>query len=284
MRGVAVAIIIGMLVGCGPLKPHRATQWLGQINPFTGTPDKVIIKSYLLEAPIGDDYLMTGLWRDALAPLDAPTRALFAENGLRVAKFSGNPPYQFLALARSPDVVRPQEGTVAIGEMKSVLVHGPLAKASFQAWTEIGGPPGQFDLSDAEIALNVTANTADTGKLAISFEPRVQHGPKQIGWRPNLDSTAFTWLDQKVQERFPALKTETLLAPDEFLILGPTEIPARTLGGTAFVLADAGRPRMRVLVLQAGRWTNPAAMPNPGRRASVVAAHAGQTVIRGQSR
>jgi hypothetical protein len=284
MRFAWVGVLLGCLLpGCGPLRDHRAGVWLQQVNPFAGNAEKIIVRSYLLEQPVGEQYLSDELWTEALAPLSADQAALFAENGLRVGRITGNPPAKFLAIAHGPDVVRPQEGTVTAGEAKPVALAGPLSEVTFQTISEIGTKPGELKLKDAEIALSITPTLSETGKVKLAFEPRVQHGSRQFGWRPTTDSTAFTWLDQKVQERFPTLKAEMTLAPEEFVIIGPTAVPANTLGGAAFVSASEGRPRLRVLVVQVGRLLPGNDSPNPGRRAGVVAAQASRPLARGQS-
>lgn len=279
--GLLICLVFG---GCGPLQRHSTTTWLNQINPFAnGSGDKVVLRTYLLEQPVGDPYLSKDLWAATLKPLSAEKQALFAENGLRVGHFTGNPPYQFLAMARGPDVVRPQESSVLAGDLKMIPLVGPLPELKFQAYSEIGTKAGTFELTDAEIALSLTPTLGDDGKVKLIFEPRVQHGHRQFGWRPTTDNTAFTWLDQKVQERFPTLKGEIALSPEEYLLIGPTEVPANTFGGASFVSADDGRARLRVLVIQATKIAATPEGPNPGRKTGVVAAQASRPVARGQS-
>ncbi|CAN5296791.1 hypothetical protein BH11PLA2_BH11PLA2_40610 [soil metagenome] len=279
--GIVVCLILS---GCGPLKHHRTTTWLNQINPFAGNPgDKIVVRTYLLEQPVGDTYLTHDLWTQTLKPLPAEKHALLGENGLRVGHFTGNPPYQFLTLARGPDVVKPLESTVLAGDAKLVPLAGPVPEMKFQSCAEIGMKPGQFDLKDVEIALSLTPSFGENGKVKLAFEPRVQHGHRQFGWRPTTDNTAFTWLDQKVQERFPTLKCEISLSPEEYLLIGPTEVPANTLGGASFVNVTEGKARMRVLVIQVGKLASAPAEPNPGRKPGVVAAQASRPIARGQA-
>lgn len=279
---VCVCLLVLGLGGCAGLD-DRPTRWLNQMNPFAGAPgERVVLKTYLLQQPAGDPYLTHELWSQLLRPLPVEKHALLAENGLRVGHLTGNPPYQFLTLARTEDaVVKPMQSIVAVNDPKPVPLNGPLPEVKFQAFVEVGAKPGQFDLKDAEAALNITAATGENGRVKLTLEPRIQHGSRQLGWKPNFDATAFTWLDQKVQERFPSLKCEVSLAPEEFLIVGPSETPANTLGGACFMNVSAAAARMRVLVIQAAPFEDPARRPS-GKKAAAIAAQASRPVIRGQ--
>lgn len=278
-------VLIGVILfgGCCSLPDSRATKWLNQVNPFTGTQgEKVVLRTYLLDQPAGDPYLSQELWTSLLRPLPAEKHALLSENGLRVAQLTGNPPYQFLNLAKSDDaVVKPMEYTTLAGEPKTIALSGSLAEASFQAFAEIGAKPGQFTLKEVETAMSVTATPLETGRVKLTLEPKVQHGSRMFGYKPNLDATAFTWLDQKTQERFPSMKFEVTLAPEEFLIVGASETPANTLGGACFMSVSEQRARMRVLVIQAAKFQS-APVAVPGRKAPVIAAQASQPLARGQ--
>ncbi len=277
---VAIILVLACASGCTSLCGPRPTRWLNQMNPFSAPGEKVVLRTYLLDQPAGDPYLTSEIWNTALKPLPAERHALLMENGIRVGHLTGNPPYQFLNLSRTSDaVIKPMEYTIATNEAKPLPLNGPLAEAIFQAYVEIGAKPGQFTIKDAETAMNVTA-AVENGKVKLTLEPRVQHGSRQVGWKPTTDATGFTWLDQKTQERFPNLKFEVTLAPEEYLIVGPSSVPARTLGGACFMSVSDHAARMRVLVIQASQFAN---LPVTGKKGPpVIAAQASMPLVRGQ--
>lgn len=281
MYRVIWMIVIAFSCGCTSLSDHRATRWLNQVNPFTAvTGEKVVLRTYLLDQPAGDPYLTRDLWTSLLKPLPAEKNALLAENGFRVGLLTGNPPYQFLSLAKSDDVVvKPMEHAILAGEPKAIPLNGALTESKFTAFVEIGAKPGQFTLKDAETAMSVTVTPLENDRVRVTLEPRVQHGSRMFGYKPTADATGFTWLDSKTQERFPSLKFEATIAPEEFLIIGSSETPANTLGGACFVTVNEQRSRMRVLVIQSSKMNAPTSSQS-GRR--VIAAQASTPVARGQ--
>jgi hypothetical protein len=286
---VAIGVSISLLVGCTPLQSGRARNLWDTYNPLgfvsPSTRDKVVIRSVLVDQPLGDPYLSRELWSGTLSPLAADQAALLAENGFRVGIFPSNPPGELLSRINNEDsALKPNEGTVTIGEAKTLGVNGPIPRAVFGTYTEIGAQATVHELSGAEFAFSVTPTMLEGGKIKLSFEPRTQHGTKQ-GWlRPTIDGTGFSWLDSKAHDRFTKLSFDVTVSPGEYVVIGPTEQPTDKLGGATFVMNDT-LGRMRVLVVRAWRgpeMTNegPAA---PGRRLNrAIAAQAGQPMARGQ--
>ncbi|QEL17178.1 hypothetical protein [Limnoglobus roseus] len=270
-RSALAAVLLTAVVGCLPFRGERSAQDIVKnYNPFglvtAVTKDKLVLRTVLLEQPTGDPYLTTGLWTSTLKPLPPETAALLAENGLRVGVFPSNPPAELLERINTGTTVRPNETTVGIAEAKILPINGPVTQAAFQAVADIGAEPNKLDLTNAQFAFNVTANTADNGKVRLTFEPRAQHGQRQ-GWlRPTLDGAGFSWLDQKEAERFPKLTFDVMLSPGEFLVVGPTERPANKVGGAWFVGGDTDLSRMRVLVVRAWRGQNAPESTVPGQK------------------
>lgn len=268
---LALCLVFPAAVGCLPLRDASTRDLLDRYNPFTapaGQPNKVVLRTVLLDQPAGDPYLAKGLWAAAQKPLPAAAAALLAENGFRVGTFTGNAPPEFLALLTDEAAVRPTESTVPAGEAKPLPVNGPLPSAAFGVADEIGAAPRPFDLAVAECGLSVTATPADGDKLKLAFEPRVQHGERQ-GWlRPSADGTGLAWLDGKAQERFPKAAFDVTVNPGEFVVVGPSESPAGKLGGAFFFSFAEGRGRMRVLVIRAWR---PTEAPVTAGKAAVAA-------------
>jgi hypothetical protein len=282
MRAAPWGLVILALVGCTPLQSGRTRSlWdtynpLGLVSPTTR--DKIVVRSVLVEQPLGDPYLTRDLWSGTLSALSADTSALLAENGLRVGVFPSNPPGELLSRINNEDsALKPNEGTVTVGEAKILGTNGPIDRAMFRTVMEIGAEPTAHELPAAEFAFNLTPTLVDGGKLKLTFEPRVQHGNKQ-GWlRPTLDGTGFSWLDSKSQERFGKLSFDVIVSPGEYVLIGSTEQSIDKLGGAALI--SEASSRMRVLVVRAWRGPEPTSdgPTAPGRKTNrTIAAQAGQ--------
>ncbi len=260
----SVCVVVGLLsigsAGCFQFPKASRTAFLERYNPFGAASakpgERVILRSCLLDQPLGDAYLSHDLWANTLKPIGPEKAALLAENGLRVGVFATNTPSEFLERVNSSAAtLRPTDSTISKGEAKLIATNGPVPSVLFASVPVIGAEPKQWELETAEFAWSIVATQAEAGKWRLSFEPRIQHGSRQ-GWlRPTADGTAFTRADQKAQEAFPSLQFEVVLAPGEFLVLGATEQPAGKLGGACFITQEADRQRMRVLVVRA--WPAP---------------------------
>ncbi len=269
---VGLGLVILTLSGCLPFKDARTPRTLiKSYNPFgfktVVSHNKVVIRSVLIERPAGDLYLCQQLWETTLKPLPPETAALLAENGIRVGTFPSNAPAELLELIQDGNgTVRPNETTVNLTESKVLPVNGPVVQAEFETVDDIGASANPNRFQQVQFGFEITADDKQKGKLELKFEPKLQHGQRQ-GWlRPTLDGTGFTWLDGKEAVKFPKLKFTIDVRPGEYLVIGPTEQPAKLAGGAWFVSDSHNSNRMRVLVVRAWRGPDAPAEPLPGRR------------------
>jgi acetyl esterase/lipase len=286
MRTPALLLLL-VPTGCFPVLHSKGLPWYDPAGLVAGAapaPGKqAVLRTVLIDKPAGDPYLTAELWKQTDTAVPPEVAALLAENGLRVGRVAGNAPPEFLRLITSETAtLRPMESRCPANEAKVVPVNGPVVKAQFDAWTDVGGKQTPYDLQNAEFAAAVTPKPGEPGRVTLSVEPRVQHANKQ-GWlRPNADLTGFAWADSKPVESFAKLTFEAGLGPQDYLIIGPTDSPVGKLGGAMFITDGDGRARMRVLVLRG--WLGGESDPDPRRPTGAVAAQAGKSVARGQSR
>ncbi|MGL4424494.1 MAG: hypothetical protein ACRCZF_27820 [Gemmataceae bacterium] len=276
------------LAGCMPWNQNRSqADWF---NPSfsrltsAAAEDQCVLQSILLDQPAGDPYLTHELWGGLQSRISPELTALLAENGLRIGVISGNPPAEFLKrLTSESNTIQPTQSATNLGTAKLVPVNGPLPRLQLSLWGEIGGEEKRLEILQAECALKVTATRPEAGceSLQLQLEPILQHGTKQTWLRPSADNTGFSWLDGKSTEQFEKLAASVTLAPNQYLVIGPTAEPIGKLGGAYFIHQAEGRSRMRVLVLRTwrpGTATEPMKPTAPG----TVAAQARQSVARGQ--
>jgi hypothetical protein len=122
------------------------------------------------------------------------------------------------------------------------------------------------ELTAAECGLSVTARPGEGDRVTLVCEPQVQHGDKQAWLKPSADGTEFTRRDAKPLEAFPTLAFEVTLGPQDYLLIGPADDPADTLGQAFFYAATESRARQRVLVIRALRGPAAGAKPEPTPR------------------
>jgi hypothetical protein len=225
------------------------------------------IRTVLVERPAGDPFLSRGLWASAGKPLPHEQSALLARNGLRVGVLTGMVPGEFEALvtsehaAASPHMHR----TMQPDRPKVVPVHGPLDRCSYRAFPDLAADAVPVELTAAECGLSVIARPAGGDRVTLVCEPQVQHGDKQAWLKPSADGTEFTRRDAKPLEAYPMLAFEVTLGPQDYLLIGPADEPADTLGQAFFYTATEDRARQRVLVIRALRGPA-AANPEPTPR------------------
>src|SRR5215218_8216679 len=113
MRGAALGLLaLACAAGCFG---RNARPTVPQIVRSLAPPlpvEGLLVESVLIEQPAGDRFLDRALW-DGVQPLGQPeTRALLAENGLRVGVITGTGPQKFQTLLDSnSDTVSPQRMT-----------------------------------------------------------------------------------------------------------------------------------------------------------------------------
>lgn len=243
----------------------RSAGWYDRIRAMSGS--GLAVRTVLLERPAGDPFLSRDLWASAGKPLPHEQSALLARNGLRVGVLTGLVPGEFDQLVTSEHAaVNPMHRTMQPNKPKVVPVNGPLARCSYRAVPDLAADPVPVELTAAECGLSVTARPAGGDRVTLACEPQVQHGDKQAWLKPSADGTEFTRRDAKPLESYPALGFEVTLGPQDYLLLGPADDPADTLGQVFFTTATEDRARQRVLVIRALRGPAAAVKPEPTPR------------------
>lgn len=253
MRGVGLVLVVVACAAAGCLfradRPSVPAIVRSLAPPQA--PEGVIVESILIEQARGDRFIDRDIWANAL-PIGLPeTRALFAENGLRVGTLTGTLPSRFHTLLESDtDTVMPQRLTFHQRKDAVVPTAGPIATAKFDVLTDVGARPKALDLGQVRCGLLVRPEVAPAGRVKVWCEPQLQHGSKQSWLRPNEDGTQFTKFEEVPLERFATLGFEVTLGPQEYLIVGwPTE-QTGTLGELMFAVDSLDRPRQRLLVIR----------------------------------
>ncbi len=245
--------LLAACVGCFPkterLRPAAVWDRMRGANP-----DAIVVRTALVEAPVGGTALGDDLWATAGRPLRHELATLLAHNGLRVGTFTGVMPGEFERLSHAPSAtLDATDRSFGPGKPKVVPVHGPLPRLTFRDRLDLGAEPSPWDLAAAECGFRVTAAAAPGGLVKLTVEPQIQHGDKQLFVKPTADGTAFAREDRKALKAYPTLAFDVTLGPKDTLVIGPTPDPAETLGGGFFLSASGDRVRQRVLVIRAAQ-------------------------------
>ncbi|HVK18271.1 MAG TPA: hypothetical protein VM533_15120 [Fimbriiglobus sp.] len=243
----------------------RSAGWYDRVRSMTGS--GLAVRTVLIERPAGDPYLSRDLWASAGKPLSHEQSALLARNGLRVGVLTGMVPGEFEQLVTSEQAaVNPMHRTMQPSKPKVVPVNGPLERCSYRAFHDLAADPTPSELFTAECGLSVTVRPGEGDRVTLVCEPQVQHGDKQAWLKPSADGTEFTRRDAKPLEAFPTLSFEVTLGPQDYLLVGPADEPADTLGQAFFYSVTENRARQRVLVIRALRGSAAAVKPEPTPR------------------
>jgi hypothetical protein len=243
------------LAGCFFRKSEqRASGWLDDMRRAAAPAGTIGLRTVLVERPVGDRYLSHGLWADAHKPLSHEHTTLLARNGVRVGVVSGITPAEFDRLVHSDHAtINPLHRTTQPGAAKVIPVNGPLDRCAYQVQAELLAEPTPADVRAAECGVSVTAHPADGGRVRLVCELQVQHGERQPFLRPTSDGTGFTREDRKPLDAYPTLGWEVTLGPADYLVVGPADEVADTLGRAFFFTGHEDQLRQRVLVIRAIR-------------------------------
>lgn len=248
--------LLAWLCVCGGgCVPNQLRPGVGDIVHALTPPqrlDGVILESVLVERPWGDELLGERLW-DLTVPVGLPeTRALLAENGLRVGILAGSVPSFFQNLLGSEaDTANPQLQTFHQRRDTVLPTSEPADPCRFTVRRDLAAPPEQQEYQRARCGWSVTPQDMGDGRVRLLCEPVLQYGGRCDWYRPNADGTRLTRYEEIPTIRFAPLAFAAVLRPEEYLLVGPDPSMPGTLGQVMFSAEASGRPRQRLLVMRA---------------------------------
>ena len=274
--GLGILALVVLMSGCLP-RQHapRTAEFFDRVRGWAGGGGGTYLQTTLIDVPAPDPYVDRDLWAAAGVgnPLGPEQTALLELNGLRVRVVSGVVPPRFLELVSSEQsTLDPMLRSASADKAKVVPVNGPIPDAAFRVRTDLRADDVKVDVTGAECGLAITATPTADGKVTLRCEPRVQHGDRQAWLRPTADGTGFARAEGKPLNAYPTFAFDVAIGPHDYLIVGPTEAPAETLGELFFRAAVGDRVRQRVLVVRAGTHADVADRPGSARTTAEAAA------------
>lgn len=243
-------LVLGLSVGC--LWPGKGTG-VNWSRPFSGPvgPDVVAVEVSVIEVPAGDRFLNLELWASIDEQILAPDlRRKLEDNGFRVAKVSGRPPDGLQDLLTSEKSNRsPRHVRVRSGNPVNVPLGPQRPTCQFIV---SDGKDETLALEQAQGNLQITPVIGQDGQISLQFLPQMQHADKKK--QGNLIPTIALGLQgNRATDGYPALKWETHLGLNEYLIVGSRLDKQQALGYRLFVTSEGEKPTQRVLAIRTGK-------------------------------
>jgi hypothetical protein len=259
-----IGLLAGLLAGCSSGPPVHTTNWLDRLLSPAGPVGSYAVQLdfALIERPLGDGYLNQDLWVAADEQVIAlEKRALLEGNGIRIGQVGGITPAGLQALLTNErSCVNPRRIRTAPGRATKVVLGPEMASCRFHVQRH--GEAVPIALENAQCTFEVTATLTADGRTRLAFEPQVSHGATNLFPRPADDLSGWVLREERPTAKFPELRWEVTLAPNEYLIIGGRYDHPDTLGEQSFLRREEPTPVQRLLVIRTSRaGTEPEGWP-----------------------
>jgi len=257
-------MLLAALVGCVNRPQVHQTNWLDRVLRPAGPvgADAVQMDVALIERPLGDTYLIQGLWVGADEQVVAlEQRAALEDNGLRIGQIGGIVPVDLQNMLTSErSCANPRRIRTAAGKPTRLTLGPELAECSFQL--PMAGKPQAVKLNKALCTLEVVPTLTTDGRIKLKFLPQVLHGDSQQLPRPTADMTGWMLKEERPTERYTQLGWEVTLAPGEYVLIGGRYDKPESLGHQCFLRRDEANGVQRLLVIRTARAVKDAGSPS----------------------
>lgn len=245
-------LLLAALVGCVNRPQVHQTNWLDRMLRPAGpaAADTVQMDVALIERPLGDTYLIQGLWEGADEQVVAlEQRAALEDNGLRIGQIGGIVPVNLQNMLTSEkSCANPRRIRTASAKPTRLTLGPEVAECSFQL--PVDGKPTPVKLSKALCTLEVTPTLTADGRIKLRFLPQLLHGDAQQLPRPTEDRTGWMLKEERPTERYTNLAWEVTLAPGEYVLVGGRYDKPESLGHQCFLRRDEANGVQRLLVIR----------------------------------
>jgi len=253
-RTLLFGLLAGLVAGCTWGKPVQSVSGkdYALFQGPAGT-DVVCLVVALIERPLDDPYLTTGVWRLAdEQAVSAERKLLLDENGFRVGQIGGIKPAALQSLLTSTQSCANPRRILLHANKDTVLTIGPVS-AALHYQISLDDQLNSISLAQAVPGLQVVPHPANDGQIQLHFTPRIQHGETALSAKAAEDG--FVFQAERPVETYAALAWDVTLSPDQYLIIGARPDRPQSLGHQCFRRRDEQAPVQRLLVIRAC-WAN----------------------------
>lgn len=251
-RVVWVGLLAFALAGCVHDRPVRSSNFFDRLRSGPSGPDAVFIEYALIERPAGAPAVNRDVWAnvdETILPSD--TRALLAENGLRVGVVGGLLPSELEAMIANPkSSLGHRQRRLYVNNPAALTVNGPVQSAEYQVRPSLEGTPTTVKFEQAKFTLTFTPSHAAEG-ITLRCVPEVEYQDGKH-FLPT-GAAGAGWEAGKPVEKYPSLAWEVTLSPRQFLVIGTDYDRGAWLGNQLFADTRGAAKVQRLLVVRTGR-------------------------------
>jgi hypothetical protein len=290
VQAAVLALAAAVFGGCATDKgghDHLLVQARGESPDVQAAGDVVYLDVALIEQPFGDRFLNRDVWDVGDEQgVNLELKPLLEDNGLRICQIGGLMPPRLHSLIASPRScpeprrLRAEPGKptlVAIGPARSHAVFRLAGQAGTRSW----------HFEEAHCQLEVVPTLEDDQRIRLRFTPQVRHGPARVAPRVEKDPDGpLRWAMEarEAVEEFPQLRWESVLAPNEFVVIGAHLDHPGTIGPCLFLPEESPPRKQWLLVLRASHVLYGLPKDETLRQVPPIAMQAAWTSARGSER
>jgi hypothetical protein len=257
-QGRVLAVVSAMIfgvVGCTGGSNFVVVGKWGRLLPTAPaiSPELVAVQYLRVDREVGNPVLNDQLWKSGDESfLEPKFRAALANNGLRVAKFTGNSDPALLGLVK--DGNKRKEGAsyqTQAGSAVKIELSEVVPKWSF--FTIKDGRAGGETLEGVQAYLSVVPHLLGENRVTMRLTPQVEFGEAKRNATPAPNLTGFEIKVERESRILDDLKWSVDLAAGDVIVVGCHPDRKGTVGRLMFVREKDGKQIQSVLVIRALR-------------------------------
>jgi hypothetical protein len=289
VQAVVLAMAAAVMGGCVSDKgrDHSLTQVHSEPAEGSNVSDVVYLDVALIEQPYGDPFLNRELWSvgDEQA-VNLELKPLLEENGLRICQIGGLVPPKLHSLIISPrSCPEPRRLRSEPGKPTIVAIGPTRAHALFQLAGQAGAR--KLHLEQAHCQFEVVPTLEDDKRIRLRFTPQVRHGQPRTTPRVEKDPDGpLRWAIEAREpvEDYTQLRWESVIAPNEFVVIGAHLDHLGTIGPCFFLPEGTPVRKQWLMVLRAAHVVLGLPTDERLKRVPPIAMQAAWTSARGSER
>jgi hypothetical protein len=255
-REFATALaMIFTLAGCSGVPKFVVVGKWGKMMPTTPTvtPELVAVQYLRIDREVGNRELNDTLWKSGDESfIDPKSRTALAENGLRIAKFTGNSDPTLLGLVK--DGNKKKEGAsyqTQAGSAVKIELTEVVPKWSF--FTIKDDRAGGETLESVQGYLSVVPHLLGENRVTLRLTPQVEFGEAKRNTVPLPSLNGFEVKVERESRILDDLRWKVDLAAGDVLVVGGLPDRKGTIGRMMFVKEKDGKQIQSVLIIRALR-------------------------------
>lgn len=247
-------VVLGLLPGCLGTDQVEPSQWVRQFKSQAIPADSAQLEIAMIECPLGDPYINEKIWQHTDELIDPRVRGVLDDNGFRVGQLVASPPLELQKLLLSPKSNTNSRGRIfPTGTPRPIHFSDVLPKLAYD-FVE-GDQRTEIVLEQAKFGLDVTARFDEEGRTVLTFVPKVEHGAPVLPFQAASDRSTWELRLERAARKHPEMTFETVLGPNQYLLVGGRLDRERSLGQAVFTKTDGDKETQWLMMIRNCRGT-----------------------------